>query len=240
MSPTERSKRKMQEGQRQLLDHKVAIERGQPSRAKRALLWFWQKPIRSLASAIVALIVAILLIFRDTVLSQFLPKEAIGDRVREIRGDPAIQITRVDTLNEHKRFARADVYQFTPLEQKQLQDITNPTVTPILNQVQHGGLPVGISTWRIYLHGGRNQTMQVLDIHPINIKRGRPLAGTLFDITPQGGGNIPQIGMNMDSPDPEARMVKPDGETLGMLYFRNKTLSLSDREGPAHCVHRLE
>lgn len=190
----------------------------------------FRRPVKLFISGIVALAIAILLIFRDAVLSELFNKNTIGDSVRDIRGEPALQIIRVDTTaDEHHRFARADDYRLSPPEERQLQNLGVPASTLILDQARRGGLPAGSATWLAYLRGDRSHMVRVLNIRPVNITRENPFTGTLFNVHPQGGGPILQIGFDMDSPYPGAREIRDDG-TLGNSYFDHKTLSLSDQE----------
>jgi hypothetical protein len=190
----------------------------------------FRRPVKLFISGIVALVIAILLIFRDAVLSALFNKDTIGDSVRDIRGESALQIIRVDTTADwHHKFARVDDYRLSPPEERQLQNLGVPASALILDRARRGGLPAGSATWLVYLRGHRSQMVRVLDIRPVNVTREKPFAGTLFNVYPQGGDTILQIGFDMDSPYPGAREMRDDG-TLGNSYFDHKTLSLSDQE----------
>ncbi|MEV0348350.1 hypothetical protein AB0H88_21465 [Nonomuraea sp. NPDC050680] len=84
----------------------------------------------------------------------------------------------------------------------------------------------------IKLEGGRNRSISVDDIRPINIKRTAPLAGAFVNFPPQDGGEALQMIFNFDEAQPRARdKAGKDFEEArpGGLYFHNRSITL--REG---------
>jgi hypothetical protein len=84
---------------------------------------------------------------------------------------------------------------------------------------------------RVVLQGNRNESIRILNIYPVNLRRTRPLDGVLFDIPEAQGefGNI-QMNFNLDQISPHALTVINDDVITNQPFFEAHTISLADGE----------
>jgi hypothetical protein len=87
----------------------------------------------------------------------------------------------------------------------------------------------GIQHLTVVVEGNGSGTVTITDIRARVDRIGSPIAGTLFQIVPQGGEPKGVFGLNLASPDPVAReladgAIGPEG--LGDRYFGRQTYPL--------------
>jgi hypothetical protein len=193
-----------------------------------------RRPFRWLAAGVAALVIAVLVIFRDVLLDEVLPRDELGDNVRQHQGKSALGIVRVEKTqleDEYKTFSRPDEYHLSPEDEEIIQDIFDSRSGPIIERAQAGSLSPGRSTWKIYLRGQRNQGLRILDMQVVDVVREPPLAGTLFSIPPQGSEDSEVMGVNLDEFEPIVRAARvADSVQFGGPYFPEKSISLADDE----------
>lgn len=93
-----------------------------------------------------------------------------------------------------------------------------------------GAVNVGKQTLRLVLIGLRDQQVNILDIHPVIVRRASPLAGTLFAVGAQAGSPTFQIVYDLDRPYPVAHKAVLDEHTSelepGPPFFAGTTITL--------------
>ena len=105
---------------------------------------------------------------------------------------------------------------------------TSPSVEKQIREA--GGVDIEDIFIRVVLHGNRNEPILILGVRPVELRRGKPLNGVLFEIGAQGeNGNI-QMGFDLDRLAPEAVKVADTGSLTTAPYFESHSISLTDRE----------
>ena len=106
--------------------------------------------------------------------------------------------------------------------------VTSPSVEKQIRQA--GGVDIQDVFIRVVLRGNRNEPILILGVRPVELRRGKPLNGVLFEIGAQGeNGNI-QMGFNLDRLAPEAVNVTSGGSLSTAPYFESHSISLADSE----------
>jgi hypothetical protein len=99
------------------------------------------------------------------------------------------------------------------------------------NQIRGAdGVDVGNVFIRIVLQGNRNETIRILNIYPVDLRRSAPLDGVLFDINGQGEDTNIQMGFNLDQPVPQALNINNPDILTSQPFFEEHTISLADGE----------
>ncbi|WP_158706357.1 MULTISPECIES: hypothetical protein [Streptomyces] len=93
-----------------------------------------------------------------------------------------------------------------------------------------GAVNVEKQTIRLTLTGRRGQQVNVLDIHPVIVRRTRPLDGTLFSVGGQEGSPTFKVMYDLDRPNPVARKAVIRSGTSewkpGPPFFADTTITL--------------
>jgi hypothetical protein len=94
---------------------------------------------------------------------------------------------------------------------------------------------------RITLEGRRNQTINVDDIRPVNIRRSSPYDGTFLNIPPQEPGETVKMMFNFDEISPRARIAIGHGGDYqpGGLFFQTSTLKIEDAKEDALLIKSI-
>lgn len=82
---------------------------------------------------------------------------------------------------------------------------------------------------RLTLVGHRYDGLVVRGLRARVVKRSRPLDASIFFGSPQGAGEPERMGFDLDSSDPQARLLAPDG-SLSVAYADSRWIKLERRE----------
>jgi hypothetical protein len=97
--------------------------------------------------------------------------------------------------------------------------------TAVANYMKaHGGYPVS-SVIQLAVQNTRNYPIRILDIQVVKACH-QPFTGTLFYNPPQGADPSIEIGLNLDSADPEAKVARGPNVTESD-YFAQYTVSIN-------------
>jgi hypothetical protein len=195
------------------------------SRARRLALW----GIGLIASAIGALIVASL----TSLPGQIVDLDAAKDRIRP-GDDLAVRVDVVHLGDQGHSMVAAGDHPPTKEERAAIGSFNwegNEQISAALRR--RGWFELEQLTLRVALQGRSNQEVRIVDIRPTQIERTPPLGGTLYFMPPQAVGEVIQLLLNMDEPQPVMRAVQDVdewGPVPGQPYFETTTVSLADRE----------
>jgi hypothetical protein len=102
----------------------------------------------------------------------------------------------------------------------------NDTAAVVQYMKAHGGYPAS-SVTQLVVQNTRNYPIRILDMQVVKNCQ-QPLTGTLFYNPPQGADLSIEVGFDLDSTDPEAKLTRGPGITASLPdYFSRYTVSIS-------------
>lgn len=92
-------------------------------------------------------------------------------------------------------------------------------------EMAEGAYVLGGATVNVELKNPSQKTVVIHDIRVTELKREPAVTGVLFFVQPQGGDRR-QIGFNLDSPAPEAKVIDQRDSSLGKPFFTEEGMEL--------------
>jgi hypothetical protein len=89
------------------------------------------------------------------------------------------------------------------------------------------GAPPGNQISGLFLTSSRRQPIRVVNIVPVELRRGPVYDGALASIPPQGGAGDLTMAFDFDEPNPHAHSVHDNGTKIDGLFFPKTTIPLT-------------